>query len=129
MNIEIIQIQITPDHLSDFFENWRKPLTAEQHLNILSESDLIFLAVDSDTQRVVGFVTALTDYSQAAFISLLEVIPSYRNRGIGSELMRRMLAKLENVTAIDLTCNPDLQPFYAKLGMQPSVGMIIRNYK
>lgn len=87
--------------------------------------------INKSEQQILqkGFVTALTDYSQAAFILLLEVIPSYRNRGIGSELMRRMLAKLENVTAIDLTCNPDLQPFYAKLGMQPSVGMIIRNYK
>jgi len=42
--------------------------------------------------------------------------------------MRRMLALLSGIPAIDLTCDPLLQPFYAKLGMVPSVGMILRRY-
>jgi hypothetical protein len=30
---------------------------------------------------------------------------------------------------IDLICDPDLQPFYAAVGMQPVVGMMVRDYK
>jgi len=121
-------VGVTPDKLSEFCKGWRNPLSSEQHLKVLNKSDLVILAVDSDTGRVVGFITALTDYVQAAFISLLEVTPSYRKQGIGTQLMRRMLVQLEGIPAIDLTCNPDVQPFYAKLGMQPSVGMVMRNY-
>lgn len=120
---------ITPDMLSDFFEGWSKPLTPEQHLKVLENSDVVFIAVDPDAGRVVGFITALTDNVQAAFIPLLEVIPPYRGQDIGSELVRRMLQQFEGIQSIDLTCDPHLQPFYAKFGMQPSVGMIVRNYK
>jgi len=42
--------------------------------------------------------------------------------------MSRMLKKLRSIPAIDLTCDPSLQPFYAKLGMVPSVGMVVRHY-
>ncbi|MEM6432187.1 MAG: GNAT family N-acetyltransferase [Deinococcota bacterium] len=118
---------IEPRQLTEFFQDWLSLLSSEKHLEMLNKSDIVILAFDTEANRVVGFVTALTDFVQAAFISLLEVIPSYREQGIGTELMKRMLARLENVTAIDLTCNPELQPFYARLNMLPSVGMIIRN--
>ncbi len=42
--------------------------------------------------------------------------------------MAQMLEKLCVIPAIDLTCDPSLQPFYAKLGMVPSVGMVVRHY-
>ena len=119
---------ITPEMLQGFFEGWWRPHTPEGHLKILNSSDHIVLAVDEDAKRVVGFITALTDGVQAAFIPLLEVLPDYRGRGIGSALVREMLAKLEGLPAIDLMCEPELQTFYQRFGMSPSVGMIIRNY-
>lgn len=119
---------ITPDMLGGFFEGWKRPRTPEDHLSLLENSDHIVLAVDTDRHRVVGFVTALTDSVQAAFIPLLEVLPGYRGQGIGSALMSRMLDRLQGIPAIDLTCHPEMQKFYAKFGMVPSVGMVIRNY-
>ena len=114
--------------LGGFFEGWRKPLTPEQHLQVLSNSAEIVLALDSETSQVVGHVNALSDGLQAAFIPLLEVIPAYQNRGIGSELMRRMLDKLSGIYGVDLMCDPKLQPFYERFGLQRSVGMLRRNY-
>lgn len=114
--------------LKGFFQGWRKPPTPEDHLNILRNSDCIVLALDTDRSCVVGFITALTDKVQSAFIPLLEVLPDYQRQGIGSELVRRMLAKLKPIPAIDLTCDPSLQKFYAKFGMTPSVGMVVRDY-
>lgn len=120
---------VTAEHLEGgFFVGWWKPRTSAEHLTILRNSDYIVLAIDEGDGHVVGFVTALTDGVQAAFIPLLEVLPEYRGRGIGSELMRRVLELLSDLTAIDLTCRPELQPFYARFGMQPSVGAVLRNY-
>jgi hypothetical protein len=42
--------------------------------------------------------------------------------------MRRVLGLLSDITSIDLTCRAELQPFYARFGMQPSVGAVLRNY-
>lgn len=115
---------ITPEALRGFFVGWRHPRTPEEHLRILGGSDHVVLAIDDG--RVVGFVTALSDGIQSAFIPLLEVLPEYRGRGIGTELVRRMLEKLAPIPCVDLTCDPEVQPFYARVGMVPSVGMIVR---
>ena len=114
--------------LAGFFQGWKKPHAPETHLEILRQSSHVVLAVDSSASRVVGFVTVLSDGRQAAFIPLLEVLSNYQHRGIGTELMKRVLAKFSSIPAIDLTCDPHLQGFYARFGMQPSVGMIMRNY-
>ena len=114
--------------LEGFFKNWKKPHSPGEHLQILKNSDHIVLAIAADKDKVVGFITALTDGIQSAFIPLLEVLPEYQKRGIGSNMMSRMLEKLEGIPAIDVMCDPPLQRFYATFGMVPSVGMIIRDY-
>ncbi len=111
-----------------FFMGWKKPLSPETHLAILKNSDHVVLAIDPEAGTVVGFVTAISDGIQAAFIPLLEVLPACRGKGIGTALMSRMLGKLRGIPAVDLTCDPSLQKFYARLGMVPSVGMVVRNY-
>jgi predicted N-acetyltransferase YhbS len=58
----------------------------------------------------------------------LEVLPDYQHRGIGSELVRRMLAKFSDLYMIDLTCDVERQPFYEQFGMRPATGMMIRDF-
>ncbi len=120
---------ITPEKLKGgFCVGWRTPMTIERHMQVLENSDYIVLAIDSDSGNVIGFITVITDFVQAAFIPLLEVLPEYQNQDIGSELVKRVLARFKDLPAIDLMCDANVQPFYAKLGMQPAVGMIVRNY-
>ncbi len=119
---------ITAEMLGGFFEGWRQPPSADKHLRILAGSRHVVLATDEDTQRVVGFVNALCDGCNSAFIPLLEVLPGYRRRGIGGELIRRMLQKLRDYPCIDVTCDPQLQAFYERWGMKRSVGMVLRDY-
>jgi ribosomal protein S18 acetylase RimI-like enzyme len=59
---------------------------------------------------------------------MLEVIPEYKNRGIGTELMEKMLDILEGYDCVDLTCDIDMQPFYQRFKMLKSYGMVIRRY-
>jgi ribosomal protein S18 acetylase RimI-like enzyme len=117
---------VTPGQLNGFFVGWPDPPSPEAHAQLLANSDYVVLAVDSDTDQVVGFITAVSDGVLAAYIPLLEVLPAYQGRSIGSELVKRMLEKLGEFRMVDLICDPELQPFYARFGMRPYSGMIIR---
>lgn len=103
------------EHLHGFFVGWRRVPTPEQHLAVLRGSAHVVLARDGE--RVVGFVTAVGDGVLSAFIPLLEVLPEYQGEGIGTELMRRMLARLDSLYMVDLCCDAELEPFYKRFGM------------
>lgn len=118
---------ITTAHLrGGFFAGWGSPPTPETHLRLLRGSDFVVLARAGEP--VVGYITAISDGVLAAYIPHLEVLPAYRGRGIGSELVRRMLDTLSHIYMIDLICDPNVQPFYERLGMKRYSGMIVRNY-
>jgi ribosomal protein S18 acetylase RimI-like enzyme len=118
---------LSADHLhGGFFAGWPNPPSPETHLHVLHGSDHVVLAKDGE--QVIGYITAVTDGVLAAYIPHLEVLPAYKGQGIGSELVRRMLDKLRDLYMIDLICDTDVQPFYARLGMRPYTGMIYRNY-
>lgn len=121
--------EVAAEQLEGFFVGWPHPPSTQVHLRQLQASDHTILAFDEGSNMVVGYVTALSDGVLCAYISSLEVLPDYQEQGIGSELMRRMLARLSNLYRIDLICDPDVQPFYARLGMRPAAGMIVRNYE
>ncbi|MBC7814031.1 MAG: GNAT family N-acetyltransferase [Burkholderiales bacterium] len=119
---------ITPEKLRGFFVGWPNPPSSAKHLEILRAAYKIWLAVDTETDNVVGFINAIGDGVLSAFIPLLEVLPEYQGEGIGSELARRMLDSLRHLYAVDLICDANVQPFYVRLGMQPYTGMVFRNY-
>jgi GNAT superfamily N-acetyltransferase len=117
---------IEPRRLHGFFVGWPRPIAPKDHLRLLRGSDYVVLAIDTDADRVAGFITALTDGVLSAFISLLEVLPAYQGQGIGRELMTRMLDRLRHLPNIDLMCDPDVVGFYGRFGMTPVTGMVIR---
>jgi len=65
-------------HLTGFFVGWPDPPTPQRHLEILSSSHGIELAVDESTGQTVGFINAISDGIMAAYIPLLEVLPQYQ---------------------------------------------------
>ena len=119
---------IVAGQLRGFFVGWPDPPSPEAHLRILRGSFAVALALDEATGRVVGFATAISDGVSSAYLPHLEVLPEYQGRGIGTALVERLLARLRHLYMIDLTCDPDLQPFYARLGLRPAVAMLRRNY-
>lgn len=119
---------LSEEHLSGgLFEGWAAPPTPAEHLSILRNSSHVVVARD-DAGTVVGFVNALSDGALAAYIPLLEVLPGHRHRGVGTELVRRLLERLHGFYMVDVMCDDDLLPFYARLGFVPARGAIIRNY-
>jgi ribosomal protein S18 acetylase RimI-like enzyme len=117
---------IRADQLEGFFVGWPNPPTPTTHLEILKHAAHVVLALDGSS--VIGFVTAISDGILCAYIPLLEVLPSHQHQGIGSELMRRMLEILGEIYMVDLLCDPDLQAFYSRVGMEKSSGMMVRNF-
>lgn len=115
-------------HLQGFFVGWPNPPAPATHLRILRGSSHILLARDGTDGPVVGFITAVSDGVSCAYIPHLEVLPAYQGRGVGSELARRMLAALRHLYMVDLVCDPEVQPFYARHGMRPYTAMLLRNY-
>ena len=120
---------ITPDRLIGFFDGWPNPPSPARHLDLLRNSHAVVLAIDEESGRVAGFVNAIGDGVLAAYIPLLEVLPEYRGRGVGTELVRRMMDALGDLYMVDLLCDANLQPFYERLGMRPATGMMVRRYE
>ena len=120
---------ITADGLTGFFVGWPSPPSPETHLRLLRGSDAVVLALDDDSGRVIGFITAITDGVLSAYIPFLEVLPEYQGRGIGQELVRRMMEKLAGLYMVDIVCDPGLLPFYRRFGMVAGSSMMLRRYE
>lgn len=112
-----------------FFDGWPSPPSAELHLAHLLGAEVAIVALDATTGQVVGFVTAIGDGVLTAFIPLLEVLPAYRGRGVGAELVRRVLARLGDRYSIDLVCDPELVPFYERHDGVRGTAVLWRNRK
>ena len=119
---------ISEKQLTGFFVGWKKPLSSEQHRKLLYGSTHFVVAIDDETDQVVGFVTALSDGVCSSFIPLLEVLPNYQGKGIGTRLIEEILLRLHNITNVDLTCDAELQPFYKRFKMLKSNSMILRKF-
>lgn len=119
---------IKPEQLNGFFVDWPNPPKIKTHLEILKNSTYVVLAFDCN--RCVGFINALADKILTAYIPLLEVLPEYKSKGIGKELVSKMIKKLDGLYMIDLLCDEEVQKYYEKLdlGFIKSKGMCIRNY-
>jgi ribosomal protein S18 acetylase RimI-like enzyme len=118
---------IGPSQLSGFFVGWPNPPSEKTFLRLLKESYRIVLANEGD--KVVGFISAISDGVLSAYIPLLEVLPEYKSKGIGKELVSRMKGELSHLYMIDLLCDEELIPYYEKQGMHKATGALIRNYE
>jgi ribosomal protein S18 acetylase RimI-like enzyme len=119
---------ITPADLLGFFEGWPSPPSPDQHLALLENSYRRVLARDEDTGRVIGFINAISDGVLSAYVPLLEVLPEYRHRGIGSGLVERMLEALSELYMVDVVADADLVPFYERFGFVAGTALMIRRY-
>ncbi|MFS8097319.1 GNAT family N-acetyltransferase [Lentzea alba] len=116
---------LTEEDLAGFFVDWPKAPSRAQHLAVLRGSYRAVLAFADD--QVVGFVNMISDGVLTAFVPWLEVLPEFQGQGIGTELMRRILAEGQHLYSVDLVCDESLRPYYEKLGMVALTGMIVRN--
>ena len=120
---------ITDSQLTGFFVGWPNPPSNQGLWDILRNAPHITLAIETETQRVIGFVYAISDGVLAAYIPLLEVLPEFQGQGIGKELVTQLLDQLSDFYMIDVCCDPELESYYARFGFMKTSGMIRRNYQ
>lgn len=119
--------QINSDMLTGFFDGWNNPPDKTKLLKLLRNSAFVVIAIHNG--KVIGFINAISDKVVSAYIPLLEVLNEYQGKGIGSELVRRMLEQLKDFYMVDVICDDDLQKFYEKCGFVKHTAMIKRNYQ
>lgn len=111
--------------VDNYFDGWPKKPSQDCFNRVLTGSGIVLVAEEDG--EVVGFIAGLTDGALYAFVTLLEVIPSHRGKGIGTNLVRQFAAESKNLYACDLICDPELVPFYERAGFTRYTAMITRN--
>ncbi|WP_099157028.1 GNAT family N-acetyltransferase [Virgibacillus ndiopensis] len=120
---------ISSNMLKGFFVDWLNQPNPQTHLELLKNSSKVGNILDENTKQVVGFIKAISDGVLFAYIPFLEVLPEYKNKGIGKELVKRMLKELDDIYMVNLCCDDDFVPYYEKFGVIKSNGILVRNYE
>lgn len=78
-----------------------------------------------DDEHLVGFCRAITDGAFNAYVTTVAVLPAYQRRGIGRELMRRLMTDRDHMLFV-LHAEPDHHDFYRSLGFADADNMLRR---
>ena len=120
---------ISPEQLIKLFKqtgwaNARDPLEIQQ---MLDRSHFTLGVWDED--QLIGFSRVITDDRYRALIDDVVVDSAYRGQGIASEMLDKMLKRMQHIEEIMLDCAPELEGFYARFGFQVkrSSSMLLRN--
>lgn len=119
---------LTAAQLGGFFEGWPEAPDAAEHLALLRGSDAIELALD-EAGRVIGFATGVSDHVMTLFVTLVEVLPEHRGRGIGGELVRRLSDRFSHLRYRCLHCDPERVSFYERLGYEVVSGVQMLRFR
>ena len=111
-----------------FFEGWGEKPSEEVLRASIKNADYAVLAIDTSQNKLVGYITALTDGVLSAYIPFLEVEKSYQKQKIGTTLVKKMLEQLNHLYMIDLVCDKELAGFYCEAGFESWHAMTVRNY-
>jgi len=70
--------------------------------------------------KIIGMGRALSDLSSDAYIQDVTVLKPYRGKGIGSKIIKKLVAflKQHHVDWIGLIAKPNTSLFYEKLGFE-----------
>ncbi len=119
------------DQLTVLFNSvgWERRTAERERLAQLVRGSLYVVSA-WDGARLVGFARAISDGAFNAYISTVAVLPAYQKRGIGRELIRRLLDGRDGVQFV-LHANQRAYPFYLHLdvGFEPFDNILVRHRK
>ena len=130
-----ILYRVTPeidlDQLTTLFNSvgWeRRTIDRDRLAQLVRGSMYVISAWDGD--RLVGFARAISDGAFNAYLSTVAVLPEYQKRGIGRELISRLLEGRDHLQFV-LHANESAYPFYLHLdlGFEPFENVLARRRK
>lgn len=99
-------------------QGWReRTADAERFRRMLENTKRTVVALDDG--RVVGFARALCDEVSNGYISTVAVAEEMRGRGVGRELVRRLMGDDPRITWL-LRAAPASRGFWKRMGFEPS---------
>jgi GNAT superfamily N-acetyltransferase len=108
------------DQLVALFQEewWTKGRTKADVLQALASGGPVFAFIDLDGNELVAFARAMTDGVYKAIIFDIIVKDTWRNTGLGGQLMETVMndPALINIKHRELYCLAEMVPFYQKWG-------------
>ncbi|MCZ8539751.1 GNAT family N-acetyltransferase [Psychrobacillus psychrodurans] len=113
--------EIQLEELHSLFKNewW----TQKRSLPEISKLIVVLGLINSKTGELIGFARVISDTLYRAFIFDVIAKEDYRNSGIGTMLMNRILEhpQVKDVERVELYCPDRLIPYYEKFGFSSDV--------
>ncbi len=120
---------INPEELHSLLQqtSWadtRSPLDIQQ---MLDRSQITLSVWDED--QLIGFARVITDDLYRALIDDVVVDAAYREQGIASQMLEKILKRTQHIEIIMLDCDANLAGFYSRFGFKSKNGasMELRN--
>lgn len=97
---------------------WKDEPGEREAIPALIAGSFCFLLARDPSGRIVGMGRALSDGASDAWIQDVTVLPVYRGRGIGREIVSRLARRCveAGLTWIGLVAEPGTRAFYEPLG-------------
>ncbi len=110
---------------------WREDPYAREIIPRMVRGSFCFLTAVDAGGRIVGMGRAVSDGASDAYIQDVVVLTEYRRRGIGQELIRRLVAhcRERGLEWIGLVAEPGTTPFYEKLGFEVLPGHVALRHR
>lgn len=107
---------ISPEAMADLRESVGWNRMEKEYGNPLMTSFFHIAVYDGD--QLVGFVDSVSNGVTDAYIQDLIVRPDYQGKGIGTDLMKKMIANLKekHIYIISVIYEESLKPFYDRFG-------------
>ena len=107
---------ISPEAIADLRESVGWNRMEKEYGNPLMTSFFHIAVYDED--QLVGYVDSVSNGVTDAYIQDLIVCPDYQGKGIGTDLMKKMIASLKekHIYMISVIFEESLKPFYDRFG-------------
>ena len=136
MNVQIID-KLSEAQIDDLvqlyrLEWWSGDRQPEAVRQMLQYSDVIIGLCKEENSKLIGFARVLTDFVYRATIFDVIVESSYRDRGLGRQLVEAIVnhPRLTSVEVFILMCLNEMVPFYKKFGftaMEESTQVLVKS--
>ena len=97
---------------------WVRGRSRETIERLVKESTRVIAAYDGD--RLVAFCRVMSDASNMAWLGDVFVVPDYRGRGVGVELVREAVEHPDHQDLMWYLGTRDAHGLYAKFGFEPA---------
>jgi len=135
-NIEIKFVNNWPaeDEIVELYKAggwWKESYESSGVGQLIKGSYAFAVVVDKKTGKTIGMGRIISDGVSDAYIQDLVILPEFRNKGIGKQLVQLLLkrCKDDGILWIGLIAEPDQDGFYSTIGFKQMKNYVPMKYE